>query len=51
MTINYWLYADPNDGKTSEIINIIKEQFAPKPIREQKLEPSEPNNQSFTCSR
>ena len=28
MTTNYWLYADPEDGKTSEIINIIKAQFA-----------------------
>ena len=28
MTTNYWLYADPNDGQSSEIINIIKEQFA-----------------------
>lgn len=28
MTTNYWLYADPEDGKTSEIIDIIKAQFA-----------------------
>lgn len=28
MTTNYWLYADPNDGSSSEIINIIKAQFA-----------------------
>jgi hypothetical protein len=28
MTTNYWLYADPKDGKTGEIIDIIKEQFA-----------------------
>ena len=27
MTTNYWLYADPNDGKTGEIIDIIKAQF------------------------
>ena len=28
MTTNYWLYADPADGKTGEIIDIIKAQFA-----------------------
>ena len=27
MTTNYWLYADPEDGKTNEIIDIITTQF------------------------
>ena len=27
MTVNYWLYADLEDGKTNEIIDIVKTQF------------------------